>query len=94
MTAPRVYDMRRLSVRTMCAPRMAFAFTVRRDHADYAGRLPPEAAAQIIAGAVGRRGACRDYLADTVRRLAGLGIADASLQRLARHVEALAAATV
>jgi cation transport protein ChaC len=94
MTAPRVYDMRLLSVRTICASRMAFAFTVRRDHADYAGRLPPEAAAQIIAGAVGRRGACRDYLADTVRRLAGLGIADASLQRLARHVEALAAATV
>jgi glutathione-specific gamma-glutamylcyclotransferase len=93
MTAPRVYDMRLLSVRTACGSRMAFAFTVRRDHADYAGRLSSEAAARIIAGAVGRRGACRDYLADTVRHLAGLGIADGSLQRLAQRVEALTTTT-
>jgi cation transport protein ChaC len=92
MTAPRVYDMRLLPVRTACAFRMALAFTVRRDHADYAGRLSLEAAARIIAGAVGRRGACRDYLADTVSHLAGLGITDASLQRLAQRVEALVTA--
>jgi glutathione-specific gamma-glutamylcyclotransferase len=92
MTAPRVYDMRLLLVRTACGSRKAFAFTVRRDHADYAGRLSPEAAARIIAGATGRRGACRDYLADTVSHLAGLGIADASLHRLAKRVEALATA--
>jgi glutathione-specific gamma-glutamylcyclotransferase len=92
MTAPRVYDMRLLPVRTACGSRKAFAFTVRRDHADYAGRLSPEAAARIIAAATGRRGACRDYLADTVSHLAGLGIADASLQRLAKRVEALATA--
>jgi glutathione-specific gamma-glutamylcyclotransferase len=94
MTAPRVYDMRLLPVRTASGSRMAFAFTVRRDHADYAGRLPPEAAARIIADAVGRRGACRDYLADTVDHLAGLGIADSSLQRLANCVEALVTATI
>ena len=40
MTAPRVYDMRRLPVRTGSGSRRAFAFTVRRDHPDYAGRLP------------------------------------------------------
>jgi len=93
MTAPRVYDMRLLPVRTACWSRKAFAFTVRRDHADYAGRLSPEAAAQIIAGASGRRGACRDYLVDTVNHLAGLGIADASLQRLAKRVEAFVTAS-
>ena len=65
---------------------------MRRDHVDYAGRLSPEAAARIIAGAAGRRGACRDYLIDTVNHLAGLGIADGSLQRLAQRVEALVTA--
>jgi cation transport protein ChaC len=94
MTAPRVYEMRLLPVRTAYGSRKAFAFTVRRDHADYAGRLPPEDAARIIAGAAGRRGACRDYLVDTVNHLARLGIADTSLQRLAKRVEALVAATV
>jgi cation transport protein ChaC len=93
MTAPRVYDMRLLPVRTAGGTRDAFAFTVRRDHPDYAGRLPHEEAARIIAGAVGRRGACRDYLAATLRHLATLGIADAPLQRLKARVEALAGGT-
>jgi cation transport protein ChaC len=92
MTAPRVYDMRLLRVRTGCGTRKAYALTVRRDHPDYAGRLSPGDTARIIAGAVGRRGACRDYLADTERHLQALGIADAPLQRLAARVEALAAA--
>ena len=92
MTAPRVYDMRLLPVRTTSGIRKAFAFTVRRDHPDYAGRLSYDATAQIIADAVGSRGACRDYLAGTVRHLAALGLADAPLQRLAARVEALAAA--
>jgi cation transport protein ChaC len=89
MTAPRVYDMRLLPVRTATEARSAFAFTVRRDHADYAGRLSPEATARIIAGATGQRGTCHEYLADTVSHLAGLRITDASLQRLASVVEAL-----
>ena len=93
MTAPRVYDLRPLPVRTASGTRKAYAFTVRRDHPDYAGRLPLEAAARIIAGAAGQRGACRDYLADTERRLAALGIADAPLQRLAECVAALAVTT-
>jgi cation transport protein ChaC len=92
MTAPRVYDMRLLPVRPACGIRMAFALTVRREHPDYAGRLSLEAAARIIAGAIGRRGACRDYLAETVHHLDALGIADGPLQRLAARVAALAAA--
>ena len=94
MTAPRVYDMRLLPVRTAYGTRRAHTFTVRRGHPDYAGRLALDESARIIADATGRRGACRDYLADTARRLAALGIADASLQRLAYVVEALVAATV
>jgi len=94
MTAPRVYDMRLLPVRTACGNGKAYAFTVRRDHPDYSGHLSPEETARIIAGAVGRRGACRDYLADTMRHLTVLGLADAPLTRLAARVEAVAAASV
>jgi cation transport regulator ChaC len=54
--------------------------------------LSTEAAARIIADAVGRRGACRDYLADAERHLKALGIADAPLIRLAARVVALATA--
>ena len=92
MTAPRVYDMRLLPVQTADGTRKAYAFTVRRDHPDYAGRLSLDESARIIADAAGRRGACRAYLADTVRHLAVLGLADAPLQRLAERVNALAAA--
>jgi cation transport protein ChaC len=89
MTAPRVYDMRRLPVRMADGRRPAYAFTVRRNHPDYTGRLSLEETAQIIAGAAGRRGANRDYLAGTVEHLAALGLADAHLVRLAARVAAL-----
>jgi cation transport protein ChaC len=92
MTAPRVYDMRRLPVRSASGVMPAFAFTVRRDHPDYAGRLTLEQTAQIIAIAAGRRGTNRDYLAGTLRHLADLGLADAPLVRLSVRVEALASA--
>ena len=91
MTAPRVYDMRQLPVRTAGGAREAFAFTVRRDHPDYVGRLSLDETARIIAGATGRRGACRDYLAGTLRHLEELGFADARLRRLAARVAALTA---
>jgi glutathione-specific gamma-glutamylcyclotransferase len=93
MTAPRVYDMRSLTVLTARGRMRAFALTVRRDHPDYAGRLSLDETARIIAGAAGRRGANRDYLAGTVWHLADLGLADARLTRLAERVEALAAVT-
>jgi cation transport protein ChaC len=93
MTAPRVYDVRSLPVRTARGRMTALALTVKRDHPDYAGRLSLDETARIIASAAGRRGANRDYLAGTVRHLADLGLADAQLTRLAERVEALAAVT-
>ncbi len=89
MTAPRVYDMRRVRVRLARGDETAFAFTVRRDHPDYAGRLAQDEAARIILDAAGSRGACRDYLDNTLRHLEGLGIADLPLRRLARRVAEL-----
>jgi glutathione-specific gamma-glutamylcyclotransferase len=94
MTSPRVYDMRLVPVRTPVGARQAFAFTARRDHPDYAGRLPLDEAARIIATAAGRRGTCRDYLLGTLRHLDELGIVDEPLRRLADRVEALASASI
>ena len=85
--------MRLLPVWTGYGTRKAYALTVRRDHPDYAGWLSPDDTARIIAGAVGRRGACRDYLAGTVHHLAALGLVDQQLTRLAVRVEALAMST-
>jgi cation transport protein ChaC len=94
MTAPRVYDMRLLPVRIPGAIRRAFAFTVRRDHPDYAGRLSLDEAARIIATAAGRRGTCRAYLLGTLRHLDKLGLVDKPLRHLGARVEALARAPI
>jgi glutathione-specific gamma-glutamylcyclotransferase len=88
----RVYEMRRVRVRLAAGVVPALACVIRREHADYAGRLAPEAAARLILDAVGSRGACRDYLASTLRHLDELGLADAALRRLDRRVRELAAA--
>ena len=88
--AGQVYDMRPMTVATPQGRVGAYAFTVRRDNPDYAGRLSPEKAARIIAEAVGGRGTGRDYLANTVRHLEELGIPDGPLHRLDKSVKALA----
>ena len=85
----RVYDMRAVSLRTRQGAVIAHACIVRRQSPDYAGRLPVEEAARLLANAVGGRGSGRDYLAGTLRHLDALGIRDRSLHRiaaaLARH---------
>jgi cation transport protein ChaC len=91
MTVPPVYDPRRLPIATKRGTLTALAFTVRRDRSDYAGRLPLDAAARLIAQARGRRGTCRDYLDKTLAHLAALGIVDAPLRRLAERVAAITA---
>jgi cation transport protein ChaC len=45
--------------------------------------------ARIIAGAAGKAGTNRDYLANTVAHLDELGIDDGSLHELLRRVERL-----
>jgi cation transport protein ChaC len=86
--AGQVYDMRAVTVATPKGAVAAYAFTVRRDNVDYAGRLPLDRVAAIIAGATGGRGTGRDYLANTVRHLDELGIRDRVLERLHNAVEA------
>jgi cation transport protein ChaC len=86
--AGQVYDMRAVTVATPEGKVAAYAFTVRRDNIDYAGRLPLDRVAAIISVAAGGRGTGRDYLANTVRHLDELGIRDRLLERLHKAVEA------
>ena len=85
-----VYQLRPVQVAFEDGTRVsAYAFIANRKNAKYAGKLAPEAAARVIVAAAGQRGRCRDYLANTVRHLDELGVADGPLHALLRRVEAL-----
>jgi cation transport protein ChaC len=84
-----VYHMTPVRMSTERGPTAGYAFTVRRDSPDYAGRLPLDVAARIIATSKGDRGTGRDYLVNTVRHLEQLGIVDGALHRIERLVAAL-----
>ena len=63
-------------------------FVARQDHVQYAGDLELERIAFHIAHAHGRRGSCRDYLAETLNNLDVLGVRDRRLERLLQLVDA------
>lgn len=87
----RVYEMRRVALRTAAGPVTGHACVVRRQSPDYAGRLSVEEAARLLAAAVGGRGTGREYLANTVRHLEELGIRDRLLHRIDAQVRRLPA---
>lgn len=66
----------------------AVAYVVDRDHVQYCGGLALDDQARVIAQAVGGRGPNRDYLANTARHLAEIGIGDPVLSDLADRVAA------
>jgi len=66
----------------------AIAFVIERGHERYAGRLPATRIAEVIAGAAGELGHCRDYLFDTVAHLEALGLAEGPMHALAAMVRA------
>jgi cation transport protein ChaC len=84
-----VYHLTPLQMLTEQGLRAGYAFTVRRDSRDYAGRLPHDVAARVIATSKGDRGTGRDYLASTVRHLERLGIRDEALHRIEQLVAAI-----
>lgn len=86
----RVYHHRQVRVLTPDGPVTAHAFIVDRAHPQYAGHLDEETAARQIAFSAGKRGPNLAYLANTVRHLEALGIADGPLHRLLDRAEALA----
>jgi cation transport protein ChaC len=87
-----VYDMRELRLRTGKGDIKAHAFTVRRSHSGYAGRLGVDETARLILQGLGGRGPCREYLENTVRQLECLGLVDGPLHKLEQRVKELAAA--
>ncbi|WP_082914969.1 gamma-glutamylcyclotransferase [Paramagnetospirillum marisnigri] len=64
----------------------AWAFIARRDHAQY---VPPDQARAValIRQGEGKAGRSRDYLAQTVAALEGLGVEDRALKRLLALVD-------
>lgn len=61
-------------------------FEVETAHCQYCGDLSMERAAHHIAFAEGRRGACRDYLANTAAHARSLGIHDPYIEELMERV--------
>lgn len=61
----------------------AIAFVVNRDHPSYAGKLPIENVARILASARGHLGTPADYLRSTVQGLRDHGVKDSYLTRIA-----------
>ena len=64
----------------------ALAYVSNRAHPQYRGGLSLEAQAEVIARAVGPKGANRDYLLNTVASLDALGLHDPDLARLVELV--------
>jgi cation transport protein ChaC len=67
----------------------AITFVVDTAHCQYCGDLPIERAAHHIAFAEGRRGACRDYLANTAAHARALHIHDPYIEDLVGRVSDL-----
>ena len=76
-----------LTLYTAQGPVRAASFVVDTGHDQYAGHLSLEETAELIVQGHGHRGACREYLANTVQHLEGLGVGAGSLKRLLKLVE-------
>ena len=84
----RAYTPRWLEVRSEPAPVSAIAFIVDHSHENYTGRLSLERTLEYVLQGHGQRGACVEYLENTVRHLRALGLRDRSLERLLDEVHA------
>ena len=78
----RAYTPRWLEVKSAPAPVSAIAFVVDHRHKNYTGRLSLERTLDFVLQGRGQRGACVEYLENTVRHLRALGLRDRSLERL------------
>ena len=87
-----IYLWRRVRVATAEGRMFAYSFVVDPGHALYTGRLPFDEVARRIVASEGARGPNRAYLANTVRHLDELGLADTTIHALRDAVERLAKA--
>ena len=71
-------------------PVEACTFVVERNHSQYAGKLPLEAAARLVAEGEGLAGKALDYLRNTIAHLDDLGLAEGPLHAILERAERLA----
>lgn len=71
------------------ASAIILTFVADRAHPQYAGELPADEMARIIAGADGVFGCCADYFRDTLASLDKHGMKDAGLEDLMRRIDTL-----
>jgi glutathione-specific gamma-glutamylcyclotransferase len=83
-----VYTPRWLEVRSEPQPVTAISFVVDPEHEQYTGRLTLEQSLERVLQGVGERGACLEYLRNTVHHLRALGLRDRPLERLLKQAEA------
>ncbi len=66
---------------------VALTFVVNRDHPHYAGPLPRQRMAAVMADACGQYGRCRDYLAGTIDEMQKIGVSDPELEALLAEID-------
>jgi len=66
----------------------ALAYVVDREHEQYAGRLPTEEIARVVAEGVGASGDNPSYVRNTYEHLARLGVRDDALAEIVRALDA------
>jgi cation transport protein ChaC len=76
------YHARWVNLLTAHGPIKAVTFVINRAHPRYLKELSVEQTAALIATGCGELGSCREYLENTVRHLADLGLRDAGLARI------------
>ena len=77
------YHPKWVKLETAGKPLVGLAFTVKRDHPQYAGKLTLEQQAAVIGSACGHLGTSQDYLERTRIALVAHGIVDPYLEKLA-----------
>jgi cation transport protein ChaC len=84
-----VYHPRLLRARLPDRSAQVLAFVANPLHPGYAGTLPTELTAELIASCCGDRGPNIDYLSRTLQHLGELGVRDHHLLRVMEAVRAL-----
>ncbi len=64
------------------------AFVVDPNHPQYTGELGASEMVDLIVGAAGRYGSCRDYLAKTVVEMTRIGVSEPGFETLLERVDA------
>ncbi len=81
------YVPRWLTCRTPDGPVNALVFTMNRATEAYVRDLPPSQLVQVINGAHGRSGPCREYVMETADALVAHNIHDRHLQTIVTHLQ-------